>query len=211
MDFDNTPDTFTRDEIEYTILRDRGEVIDLPEGAFHMLDGRYVHATRSKELGATVVRKVRVPRHTMVSGYQCNAEIADIVYKLYPEGLFILTKLTLIEQDPLGATKFHDIIFNQLYKQVTKVILATFGISRNDQADQAENFFSDLSHLDFLELFRVIVKQEYNNERTEAILKKVQGVLAERFRLENVAPNSVDSLPEPLRKFLESSLQSSSS
>lgn len=201
--FEDAPDkVFSRDEIEYVILRDRGKVIDLPLGALHMKDGKYVHATKSKELNAEIKRKVRVPLHTMESAYKCNAEIADIVFKLYPEGIFILTRMKLLEDDIEGVTKLQDIVFNKLYHQITKLILATFDI---DDLDQAENFFSDLSHLDFLELFNTIVEQEYNNERMEAILKKVQGVLAERFRWESVVPNSLDSLPEPLQKLLENS------
>ena len=151
----------TRDEVEVDILYDKGIDVEL-EGSWK---GR---------------RVIRVPRWSLRKAHSCGKYVAQIIADLFPDDVLFLVKINF-NNNATAAEELYDVIFNRMYDQACRVVLITLGIT--DENDAME-FVDTLMPEDLMELFTTIIEQEINNKRVEAILKKVQRLLVERFQLE---------------------------
>lgn len=191
----------SKDEAEYVALVDRGKVVEL-EGSIQV---EVIEKNGDKTKGR--LRKVRVPRHNISKTVECGEAVAGIIDALFPDDfIFLLSVKT--DESGTAISKIHDIIFNKVYQQAAIVILCTFNIRTEEQGAA---FFEDLSNVDFLNLFCTIIEQDFNNEVVDAVIKKFQGLLAERFHLENVLPDLQGFSAEALQKSLKNIHGNSSS
>lgn len=177
-----------RDDVEVKALLDQGRVVEL-EGVWN---GK---------------KTLLVPRWSVRRFYSCGHWIALIIANLFPHDLFFLLQVDITKQATAAAQIWE--ILSRVYNEVAKVICITCNIKE----EEAEEFFEAISQIDFLELFCTIIEQEINNQTVEAITKKFQRLLAERFQLENVLPDFGELSEEALKKSLtllqSSNLQSS--
>ena len=152
----------SRNEAEIDILYDKG--VDVK------LDGSW----KGKQI-------IHVPRWNLRKAHSCGKYVAQIIMDLFPNDVLFLVQINF-DDKATAAEKLYDILFNRCYDQACRVVMITLGI--NDETEALE-FIESLMPEDLMELFTVIIEQEINNKRTEAILKKVQRLLVEKFRLEN--------------------------
>ena len=190
----------SKDEAEYVALTDRGKVVEL-EGSIQVevIDN---DGNKTKDR----LRRVRVPRHNISKTVECGEAVAGIIDALFPNDFIFLLSIKT-DESGTAVSKIQDIIFNKVYEQAATVILSTFNIRTQEQGTA---FFEDLSNVDFLNIFCTIIEQDFNNEVVDAVIKKFQGLLAERFRLENVLPDLQGFSAEALQKSLKDTLGNNS-
>ena len=153
-----------REEVEILTLYDLGKDVEL-------------------EAGYKGSKKIRVPRWSMRKAHKCSKAVAEIIAATYPNDLLFLYQLDYTKRADCAA-KLHKILFFDIYDPAMQIICATLDIT-----DKVEigNLIDCLTELDVMEIFCTIIEQEINGARIEAIIKKFQRLLSDRFPLQNVS------------------------
>jgi hypothetical protein len=102
-----------------------------------------------------------------------------IIAKLFPKNLPFLLSIDMTST-ATAAAEIYDILFDQAYQEMMKVVAVTLDILEQPRMDL---LCDSITPLDAMELFTTIVEQEINNESIQNILKKTQRLLVEKFHL----------------------------
>jgi len=159
-EFGNLPIFLNRDSVEWKILADQGTEV--------ALDG----SIRGE-------RRVRVPRWSARKGHQCGKHVAEIIATLFPNDLIFLVQLDWSKVST-ASSQVYEILFERAYDQMIRVICVTLDMYKESEI---EEFLNTVTPVDILTLFCTIVEQELGQDNIDAILKKVQRLLAEKFQL----------------------------
>lgn len=188
-----------RDQIERTILLDKG--------CFRGLEGTWktckdAHGKDVVDEGGKLVwtwgNKIWIPRWSLRQMMQCSDRIARIVATLFPDDLFFLFTVDMSEL-ATAASRINEILFYQVAPEVVDICCFTCGVETDEEREQ---FINSITPRDILEIFTTVVEKEISNENMQAITKKVQRLLGERFSLENVFPNLGDIMEQGSMQFL---------
>lgn len=133
---------------------------------------------------------VRVPRWSMRKAHKCSSAVAEIIAALYPNDLLFLYQIDYTKRAD-AASKIHKILMYDIYDPTMQIICATLDIL--DKEDVA-SFMDTIGPEDMMELFCIIIEQELNSDRIEAVVKKFQRLLMEKFPLQNVSLGLQDIL-----------------
>jgi len=169
----------SREEVELLSLMDQGKLVELSAPIFGE-------------------NTVRIPRWSMRKAFQCGEEVSRIIATLYPNDISFLLQINWTKQATAHA-QLYDIICVRVLDPVMRIICLTLEIHEKEKQEQLIN---EITPEDVMEIFCTIIEQEVNNERMEAILKKVERLLTEKFRLENVSLNVNEILEAASQKFL---------
>lgn len=177
----------SREAVERTILFPEGLTIDL-QG----------HWRGNKRL--------ECKRWNTRKAYACSKLVSDILCSLFPNDVLFLTQIEW-DQTATASSQLYDVCMNKVYDPMVRLVCTTLDIT--EEKDIAE-FIETTMPIDILELFVAVVNQEINSSNVEAIIKKVQRLLVEKFQLDSDSlslPNilavllqnpSTDSLPTSL-------------
>lgn len=148
--------------VEQTVL--------FPVGAFIDLEG---HINGSK--------RVECKRWNTRKSFQCGKITGEILASLFPNDALFL--LSIEWGKPLTASaQLYDILFNRIYDNMVRLVCYTLDIIEDPDIRQ---FIETTTPMDVLTLFVTVINQEINNSNVEAIIKKAQGLLVEKFRLDS--------------------------
>lgn len=150
-----------RPEAELTALLDQGKVVTL-EGVYK---------------GS---KHIRVPRWSARRWFSSVKYLSQVIAVLFPNDFLFL--LSVNYKEPSTAAMQIAEIMERVYDEIMQIICITLCIT---EKAGVEEFIDSVSWLDVFEIFSTIIEQEVNNETAEAVLKKVQRLLVEKFHLEN--------------------------
>lgn len=179
--------------------------------------GRMVKMTDTIWLGQDTIF---LPKWNMDLAYDLGRTITQIIATLFPHDWFFLASIDTTKV-ATGAARIYHIVYDEIYPQAMEVVQKTLRSTEYKDAEYHVSMDDEewsklkraLSPLDFLELFVSVVEQEINNEVMQALSKKVQRLLGERFALENAFPSISETMEEVSTSLLEqlrsSNLQSS--
>jgi len=159
-EFGRLPVFLDRDSAEWKILADQGTDVSLVGS----INGEKV---------------VKVPRWSARKAHQCGKYIATIIATLFPNDLIFLIQLDWTKVST-ASSQVYEILYERCYDQMMRVICVTLDIYEESEIEKLVN---TIAAEDVLELFCVIVEQQVGQSHVEAILKKAQRLLAEKFRL----------------------------
>lgn len=198
---DDTTKVFqSREEVEQQALFYRGRHVTLKDSIW---DGS---------------NKVFIPKWSMETSFELGKTITTIIAILFPNDWFFLASLDTTRVATAAARLYH-VLFENIYPQMCEVVQYTLrsstlpsdGLYHVPMTDEEfSKFKRAVSPQDFMEIFVSIVEQEINNQVMQALSKKVQRLLGERFALENAFPNISELMEEASTSLLEQ-LRSSSS
>lgn len=176
----------SRDQIERAILLDKGRRVGL-EGTWKICKDTHGKdiVDEKGNLVWTWGNEIWVPRWSLRMMLQCSDRIASIIATLFPDDMSFLFKIDMNEL-ATAAAKINEILFFKVAPEVFDICCYTLGI----ETDEDRSLFERrVTPRDLLEIFVTIIEHEINNESMQAITKKVQRLLGEKFSLENVFPN----------------------
>lgn len=123
---------------------------------------------------------LHVPRWSVRKWFDCIDHVAGIIAQLFPNDIIFLVSVNY-NDTATAAVQVAD-IFKRAYDEIMQVVCLTLDITEDEEI---KRFINSLTWLDAFEIFATIIEQEINSHTAEAVLKKVQRLLIERFRMES--------------------------
>lgn len=154
--------------------------------------------------------EIFVPKWNMDTAYELGRSITWIIATLFPHDWFFLATLDTTKV-ATAAARVYKILYEDIYPQVMEIIQKTLRTSKHPDVtyhipmddEEFSVFRRSMSPVDIVELFVAIVEQEINNEVMQALSKKLQRLLGEKFQLENAFPNISELMGEASQSLLE--------
>jgi hypothetical protein len=170
---DRQPEQFiSRDRVEQEIM--------FPVGQEVVLEGHW--------RGAKHIECKRWNTRKAIAGGKL---VSDILAALFPDDALFLLQIQW-GKPATASSQLYDIVFNRIYDPMVKLVCLTLdivthmpGTDGNSYSDDVREFIETTTPTDIMELFVCIVNQEINSSNVEAIIKKAQRLLVEKFQLDN--------------------------